>query len=108
MYIEFLDDIEIPLEWRSKFSALRNHRYRIKNCIDCLVKIEKVNTIPENEANNDVNRHKICFHCSNKFLDLSITNGRFFCYRCAAFYSPEFLTKSRKESGKLRLDFWNK
>lgn len=113
--LEILNGVLIPLEFRNKYYASRSHLVRIKkcctchnkfydtssritykNCSDCRYNLVSLNEpISEEIALKNVYRNKVCFYCSQQFLDRSHPGSRIYCRRCLADYSYDELEKRK-------------
>ena len=112
IYLEQIDGVDIPEEFRNRFYDRRKHRGRIKQCTcgtrfyddtpritakSCLVcRIRDISSkhdiVPE-LARENPRRHKHCYIDGSEFLDTSLACSRRYCARCSAKYSYDILEK---------------
>jgi len=112
IYIEQIDGVDVPEEFRNRFYDRRKHRGRVKQCscglqfydetprvtskicLTCRINaiVSKHDVVPD-LAQRNPRRHKHCYLCGSEFLDTSLACSRRYCSRCSAKYSYDMLEK---------------
>jgi tRNA1(Val) A37 N6-methylase TrmN6 len=112
IYVDQIDGVDIPDEFKGRFYDKRKHKGRIKvcncgnkyyddsprrtskECISCRInKISSKNDVDPSIAIKNPRRNKHCNLCGFEFIDTSLACSRRYCIQCSAKYSYDVLQK---------------